>query len=57
MPGLDILLDQVEASRDDILALEQALVRIQTVNTGIHAHGKRDPCVWICKRLAGPGRY
>ena len=39
MPDLDDLLSQAEAAGDDILALEQALVRIETVNTGFMPTG------------------
>ena len=39
MAELDDLLSQAEAAGDDILALEQALVRIETVNTGFMPTG------------------
>ena len=39
MPDFDDLLGQAEAAGHDILALEQALVRIETVNTGFMPKG------------------
>ena len=56
MPDLDSLLDQVEASREDILALEQALVRIETVNTGFMPTGNETPvCEYVRDWLAQDG--
>ena len=43
MPNLDDLFSQVDAARDDILALEQALVRIPSVNTGFMPTGDETP--------------
>ena len=39
MPDLESLLDQVDEMHDDIIALEQALVQIPTVNTGFMPTG------------------
>ena len=39
MPDLESLLDQVDEMREEIIALEQDLVRIPTVNTGFMPTG------------------
>ena len=39
MPDLQDLFAQVDAAQDDIIALEQALVRIPSVNTGFMRPG------------------
>ena len=39
MPSLQSLLDQVESSTNEIVELEQALVRIPSVNTGFMPTG------------------
>ena len=43
MPNLEELFQQVDAARDDIIALEQALVRIPSVNTGFMPTGGETP--------------
>ena len=43
MPNLQELFDQVDASLDDIISLEQALVRIPSVNTGFMPTGDETP--------------
>ena len=43
MPDLPELFRQVDAARDDIIALEQALVRIPSVNTGFMPTGDETP--------------
>ena len=43
MPDLQELFTQVDASLDDIIALEQALVRIPSVNTGFMPTGDETP--------------
>ena len=43
MPDYQDLFKQVDAARDDILALEQALVRIPSVNTGVMPTGNETP--------------
>ena len=43
MPNLEELFDQVDASLDDIIALEQAMVRIPSVNTGFMPTGDETP--------------
>ena len=43
MPNLEELFRQVDAARDDIIALEQALVRIPSVNTGFMPTGDETP--------------
>ena len=56
MPTLDDLLAQVDASRDEIVALEQALVRIPSVNTGAMPTGDETPvCEYAREWLAGAG--
>ena len=42
MPDLTDLFHQVNQAENDIIALEQALVRIPSVNTGFMAHRRRD---------------
>ena len=44
MPDLDELLAQVDGARDEIIALEQALVRIPSVNTGFMPTGDETVC-------------
>ena len=56
MPNLDDLLAQVDASRNEIIELEQALVRIPSVNTGIMPTGDEMPvCEYIKDWLAQDG--
>ncbi len=56
MPELDDLLAQVDSSRDDILALEQALVQIPSVNTGAMPTGNETPvCEFVRDWLAEDG--
>ena len=43
MPDYQDLFDQVDAAYDEILALEQALVRIPSVNTGVMPTGNETP--------------
>jgi acetylornithine deacetylase/succinyl-diaminopimelate desuccinylase-like protein len=53
---LEELLDQVEGSRQEIVALEQALVRIPTVNTGVMPTGNETAlCHDLQDRLAAEG--
>ena len=53
MADLDILLAQVDAVHDDILALEQELVRIPTVNTGFMPTGDESRvCEFVKEWLA-----
>ena len=48
MPDLESLLDQVDEMRDEIIALEQALVQIPTVNTGLMPTGNEtEACRYI----------
>ena len=42
MPDLTDLFRQVDEAENDIVALEQALVRIPSVNTGFMPTGRRD---------------
>lgn len=56
MPNLDELFAQVEAQRADIIALEQALVQIPSVNTGFMPTGDETPvCEYISDWLAQDG--
>ncbi|HAA94977.1 MAG TPA: hypothetical protein DCE26_04720 [Dehalococcoidia bacterium] len=56
MPTLEELLDQVDELRDEIIALEQDLVRIPTVNTGFMPTGNEtEACRYIEKWLAEDG--
>ena len=56
MPTLEELFAQVEAQRDEIIALEQALVRIPSVNTGFMPTGDETPvCEYIRDWLAEDG--
>ena len=56
MPDLESLLDQVDEMHDDIVALEQALVQIPTVNTGFMPTGNEtEVCRYIEKWLAEDG--
>ncbi len=56
MPNIRELLLQVEASRDEILALERALVKIPSVNTGFMPTGDETPvCEYIRDWLAEDG--
>ena len=53
MPDLESLLDKVDEMRDEIVALEQDLVRIPTVNTGSMPTGNEtEACRYIEKWLA-----
>ena len=56
MPDLDELLSQVDGVQDDVIALEQALVRIPSVNTGFMPTGDETPvCEYIRDWLAQDG--
>ena len=56
MPTLDELLAQVDAARDDIVRLEQDLVRIPSVNTGFMPTGNETAvCDYIRDWLAEEG--
>ena len=56
MPTLEELFAQVDAQRDEIIALEQALVRIPSVNTGFMPTGDETPvCEYIRDWLAEDG--
>ena len=56
MPTLEELFAQVEAQRDEIIALEQTLVRIPSVNTGFMPTGDETPvCEYIRDWLAEDG--
>ena len=56
MPDLEILLDQVDEMREEIITLEQDLVRIPTVNTGFMPTGNEtEACRYIEKWLAEDG--
>ena len=56
MPNLDELFAQVDAQRDDIIALEQALVQIPSINTGFMPTGDETPvCEYISDWLAQDG--
>ena len=53
---LDDLLQQVEASTDELVALEQALVRVPSINNGVMPTGNETPvCEVIAKKLAADG--
>jgi len=55
-PTLDELTTQVEESRQEIISLEQSLVRIPTVNTGVMPTGNETAlCHYLQDRLAGEG--
>ena len=56
MPNLDELMAQVDAEYDNIIALEQALVRIPSVNTGFMPTGDETPvCEYVRDWLAEDG--
>ena len=56
MPSLDSLLAQVDSSRDQIVALQQSLVQIPSVNTGSMPTGNETPvCEFAKEWLAGVG--
>lgn len=56
MPTLQELFAQVDEQRDEIIALEQALVRIPSVNTGFMPTGDETPvCEYIRDWLAEDG--
>ena len=56
MPDLNDLLNQADAAGDDILALEQALVRIETVNTGSMPTGNETrACAFVSDWLGREG--
>jgi acetylornithine deacetylase/succinyl-diaminopimelate desuccinylase-like protein len=56
MPSLDELLARVDAAHDEIVALEQALVKIPSVNTGFMPTGNETPvCEFIRDWLAEDG--
>ena len=56
MPDLEELFAQVDAAQDDIIALEQALVRIPSVNTGFMPTGDETPvCEFARDWLAQDG--
>ena len=48
MSKLDNLLEQVDLLREDLISLEQALVRIPSVTTGVMPPGNEPPvCQYI----------
>jgi acetylornithine deacetylase/succinyl-diaminopimelate desuccinylase-like protein len=56
MPTLEELLAQVDSSREEIISLEQALVRIPSVNTGFMPTGdETQVCEYVRDRLAEDG--
>ena len=56
MPDLESLLDQVDEMRDEIVSLEQDMVRIPTVNTGVMPTGNEtELCQYIEKWLDEDG--
>ena len=56
MPDLEDLFSQVDAAQDDIIALEQALVRIPSVNSGFMPTGDETPvCEYARDWLAQDG--
>lgn len=56
MPSLDELMAQVDAEYDNIIALEQALVKIPSVNTGFMPTGDETPvCEYVRDWLAVDG--
>ncbi len=56
MPSLEALFAQVDAQREEIIALEQALVRIPSVNSGFMPTGDETPvCEYIRDWLAEDG--
>ena len=56
MPTLEELFTQVDAQREEIIALEQTLVRIPSVNTGFMPTGDETPvCEYIRDWLAEDG--
>ena len=56
MPTLDVLLDQVDSGYDDIVRLEQDLVRIPSVNTGfMPTGGETAVCEFAREWLAADG--
>ena len=62
MPDMKDLYAQVDAALDDILALEQALVRIPSVNTGFMPTGNETAVAeyardWLAEDEALPGDY
>ena len=57
MPTLEELFAQVDAQREEIIALEQALVRIPSVNYRLHAHRRRNPRMRVHPRLARRRRH
>ena len=53
MPELEAILRLVDGAYDEILALEQSLVRIPSVNTGSMPTGNETPvCEFVRDRLA-----
>lgn len=53
---LDDLLQQVDKNQDELVAIEQALVRIPSVNTGVMPTGNETPvCEYIAAKLAANG--
>ena len=56
MPDLESLMDQVDEMRDEIVSLEQDMVRIPTVNTGVMPTGNEtELCQYIEKWLDEDG--
>ena len=56
MPDLEDLFRQVDAAQPEILELEQALVRIPSVNTGVMPTGNESPvCEFARDWLARDG--
>ena len=56
MPTLEELFSQVDAAQDDIIALEQALVRIPSVNTGFMPTGDETPVCEYARDWLGHDR-
>ncbi|HEY7034516.1 MAG TPA: hypothetical protein VH482_24480, partial [Thermomicrobiales bacterium] len=56
MPTLADLLSLVDESRDEVIALTQALVRVPSVNTGVMPTGNETPaCNVLRDKLAADG--
>lgn len=53
MPDLDALLAQIDESFDDLIALEEALVRIPSVNTGVMPTGNETPVAELARDWLG----
>jgi len=56
MPNLDQMLKQIDDLEDELIALEQALVKIPSVNTGFMPTGDETPvCNYISDKKGGQG--